>query len=81
MDPVCHGWANILSDWQSWQIASPETAGLARQFALPSCPATKNVDRLIRVHPDSQISENSELFLLRIATIRDIAWAEDKISR
>jgi len=79
LDPVCHGWAIIFPDWQSWQIASPETAGLARQFALPSCPVVKNVDHLIRVHPDSQISENSVLFLLRIAMARDIAWPEDKI--
>jgi hypothetical protein len=35
--------------------------------------------RLIRRHPDSQISENSVLFLLRIAVVRDIAWAENKI--
>ena len=68
-----------FSDWQSWQIASPETAGLARQFALSSCPVVKNVDHLIRVHPDSQISENPELFLLRIAKARNAAWAEDKI--
>jgi hypothetical protein len=39
----------------------------------------KNVDHLIRVHPDSQISENSVLFLLRIAMAGDIAWAENKI--
>jgi len=35
--------------------------------------------RLIRRHPDSQISENSVLFLLRIAVVRDIAWVENKI--
>jgi hypothetical protein len=34
---------------------------------------------LIRVHPDSQISANSELFLLRIARARDATWGQDKI--
>jgi hypothetical protein len=56
----------------------PRKRGASASIRACSCPAIKNVDRLIRVHPDSQISENSLLFLLRIAMARDLAWAEDK---
>jgi hypothetical protein len=57
----------------------PRNSGASASFRAWSCPATKKVGHLIRVHPDSQISENPELFLLRIARARDIAWVEDKI--
>jgi hypothetical protein len=57
----------------------PRNCGASASLRAWSCPAIKNVDRLIRVHPDSQISENSELFLLRIARARNAAWAENKI--
>jgi hypothetical protein len=55
-DPVCRGRTTISADWQSWQVAFPETAGSARQFAPDHARRTKKVGRLIRAHPDSQIS-------------------------
>jgi hypothetical protein len=51
--------------------AAPKTAERGASVRAWSCPATENVGRLIRVHPDSPISANSRLFLFRIVVGHD----------
>jgi hypothetical protein len=53
------------------KLPPPKVRGAARQFALGRARRLKNVGRLIRVRPDSQISAIPVLFVFRIAIVSD----------